>query len=492
MHEPVDTADFFRPRLAEMIDLRHPLAVLASRLPWAQIEAALAPHFARQVREGRAVAQEDLFGPSLQVAGGGVGAAGRPRLPIRLMASLLYLKHAYKLSDEELVERWAENVVWQHFSGMTFYEPRLPCDATQVGRFRSALGEAGVEELLKATIDTAVASKAIKPAEFERVIVDTTVQEKAVAHPVDSRLLEVARHKVVAAAKRAGIALKQTFVKEGKSLRRRAGGYAHAKQFKRLKKVLKRQRTILGIVLREVARKTDQAAQASALTLNGLRELMQRAERIRTQRPKDKNKLYALHAPEVECIGKGKARKPYEFGVKVSVAVTHKQGLVVGARSFTGNPYDGHTLAEQLEQVKILTEDTGGSPKQAVVDLGFRGVDAANPGIEIIHRGRFKGLSDQQRRWLGRRQAVEPAIGHLKHDNGMDRCWLKGQTGDALHAVLCAAGFNIRWLLRAMVRLGLKGLLAPLLALLCMLSAAFAPAAGARNTGFGSRTLASR
>jgi IS5 family transposase len=481
MPEPADTADFFRPRLAEMIDLRHPLAVLASRLPWAQVEAALAPHFARQMREGRAVAQDDLFGPSLQIAGAGVAAAGRPRLPIRLMASLLYLKHAYKLSDEELVERWAENVVWQHFSGMTFYEPRLPCDATQIGRFRAAIGEAGVEELLKATIDTAVASRTIKPAEFQRVIVDTTVQEKAVAHPVDSRLLEIARHKVVAAAKRAGIALKQTFIKESKTLRRRAGGYAHAKQFKRLRKVVKRQRTILGIVLREVVRKTDQAVDASALALNSLRELMARAERIRTQRPKDKNKLYALHAPEVECIGKGKARKPYEFGVKVSVAVTHKQGLVVGARSFTGNPYDGHTLAEQLEQVKILTEDTGGSPKQAVVDLGFRGVDAANPGIEIIHRGRFKSLTDPQRRWLKRRQAVEPAIGHLKHDNGMDRCWLKGKTGDALHALLCAAGFNIRWLLRAMVRMGLKGLYLRLIGLLAVLATALESTAPRRE-----------
>ena len=138
------------------------------------------------------------------------------------MASLLYLKHAFKLSDEELVERWAENVQWQFFSGMTFYKPRLPCDATQIGRFRSALGEAGVEELLKATIDTAVASKAIRPAEFERVIVDTTVQEKAIAHPVDSRLLELARAKVVAGAKRIGIALKQTFASEGKILRRPA------------------------------------------------------------------------------------------------------------------------------------------------------------------------------------------------------------------------------------------------------------------------------
>ena len=115
---------------------------------------------------------------------------------------------------------------------------------------------------------------------------------------------------------------------------------------------------------------------------------LERAERIRTQQRFDKNKLYALHAPEVECIGKGKARKPYEFGVKVSLAVTHKSGLMVGARSFPGNPYDGHILAAQLKQTTNLLQDVERSPTQVIVDLGFRGVDADNPGVEIIHRGR--------------------------------------------------------------------------------------------------------
>ena len=209
------TDDFFRARLDQMIDLRHPLAVLARRMPWSQIEAALAPAFARKDGSGEAVEVDDLFGPTLAVAGAGVSAAGRPRLSIRLMASLLYLKHAFNLSDEAVAERWAENVVWQYFSGQEYYEPRKPCDATQIGRFRTAIGEAGVEELLKATIDTAVETKAIRPSEFERVIVDSTVQEKAIAHPVDSRLLEIARGKLVSAAKRAGIALKQTFAREG-------------------------------------------------------------------------------------------------------------------------------------------------------------------------------------------------------------------------------------------------------------------------------------
>jgi len=222
-------------------------------MPWSQLETVLSPAFTRQSREGTVIEGEDLFGPTVQMASSGTSSAGRPRLPIRLMAALLYLKHAFNLSDEELVARWSENVVWQYFSGLDYYTPKLPCDATQIGRFRSAIGEAGVEELLKATIDTAVQTKAVRPSEFERVIVDSTVQEKAIAHPVDSRLLEIARAEVVQAAKQLGITLKQTFVKEGQALRRKAGGYAHARQFNRLRRTVKRQRTILGIVLREVS-----------------------------------------------------------------------------------------------------------------------------------------------------------------------------------------------------------------------------------------------
>jgi IS5 family transposase len=439
-----------------MIDLKHPLAVLGNRMPWAQIETALAPAFARPEREGKPVVEDDLFGTTVAIAGIGISQAGRPRLSVRLMAALLYLKHAYNLSDEQVVERWAENVVWQYFSGQDYYEPKLPCDATQVGRFRTAIGEAGVEELLKATIDTAVAIKAVRPADLERIIVDSTVQEKAIAHPVDSRLLEIARAKV-ASGQACGDCPEETFVKEGKELRRKAGGYAHAKQFRRLKRIVKRQRTILGIVLRETNRKLATASTDSPATATRLTTLMERAERIRTQQPKDKNKLYALHAPEVECIGKGKARKPYEFGVKASIAVTHKSGLMVGARTFPGNPYDGHVLNQQLEQTTILLEDTGKAPKQVIVDLGYRGVDKENPSVEIIHRGKYKSLTKEQRRWLKQRQAVEPAIGHLKSDHRMDRCWLRGKLGDALPTVLCAAGYNLQWLLRAIVRLGLKG-----------------------------------
>lgn len=336
----MSTPDFFRARLDGMIDMKHPLAVLATRMPWGEIERSLAPLFARKARMGSMKLDADMFGPTAVVLAGGVSAAGRPRLPIRLMVALLYLKHAFNESDESLVERWAQDVLFQFFSGQDYYEHRLPCDPSQIGRFRRVLGEAGVEQLLKTTIETAVRIQAVNKSEFERVIVDSTVQEKAIAHPTDSRLLEVARGQLAELAKKLGLSPKQTFEREGGTLRRKAGGYAHAKQFKRLRKVLRRQRTILGVLMRDVQRKMDGLAEAAK---GQLQDLLDRVARIHAQTASKANtsgrgKLYALHAPEVECIGKGKARRPYEFGVKSSLAITHGHGLIVGARTLPWQP----------------------------------------------------------------------------------------------------------------------------------------------------------
>ncbi|GAB6852775.1 hypothetical protein JCM10599A_65790 [Paraburkholderia kururiensis] len=199
---------------------------------------------------------------------------------------------------------------------------------------------------------------------------------------------------------------------------------------KRLRRVLKRQRTVLGRVLRDIERKMSELSHEQQTSL---RVWLERAWRICRQRTRDKNKLYALHAPEVECIGKGKARQPYEFGVKVSLAITEQHALIVGARAFAGNPYDGHVLAKQLEQTSILLQEVQGAPrvKTVLTDLGYRGVDADIAPVQLVHRGKSKTLTNKQRRWL------------------------KGQTGDAVHAVLCANGYNLRWLLRAVVRPGL-------------------------------------
>ena len=386
-------------------------------MPWTDLEDALAPALPPDPERG-----------------------GRPALPVRLMAGLLYLKHAYDLSDEAVCERWLENPYWQFFTGEVVFQTTLPCNPSSLTRWRQRLGEAGMEELLTQTIAAARSMKAVDARELSRVIVDTTVQEKAIAHPTDSRLLEVARKKLVLMSRRNGLKLRQTYEREAPGLARKAGRHAHARQFKRMRRVLRRQRTLLGRVIRDIGRQLGTLEVAA-------REQMQlwldRAERIRSQQPKDKAKLYALHAPEVECIGKGKARKPYEFGVKVGIAVTARKGLVVGARSFPGNPYDGDTLAEQLEQAEIVS---GQTPTTAIVDLGYRGREIE--GVTVLHRGKPKTLTRRQWAWVKRRQAVEPVIGHLKDDCRLRRNPLKGAQGDALHVIACAAGYNIRWLLR--------------------------------------------
>ena len=454
------TDDFFRSRIDHMIDLRHPLAVLASRMPWQEIEARVAQVFSRKGRAGAVMPDLDLFGEQAQRVAV-ASNAGRPRVPLRIMIALLYLKYAFNESDEGVVERWGETPTWQFFSGQAYFEHHRPCDATTLVKFRQLLGEEGVEELLAQTINVAVELKLIKPQELSRVIVDSTVQHKAIAHPTDSRLLETARIKLVEAAKDAGIHLKQTFAKEGKELGRKAGRYAHARQFKRMRRAIKRQRTIVGRLQREIERKI--AAGASAIgqaVRQALAQTLSKAARIVAQSGQRKaqdgqRKLYSFHAPEVDCISKGKAKTPYEFGVKVGIASTLKGNLIVGARAFHGNPYDGHTLREQLEQATILMQDSKAKPATAFVDLGYRGVDADNPDVHIVHRGKAKRISQQDRRLLKRRQAIEPIIGHLKADHRMDRCHLKGQQGDRLHAVLCAAGYNIRWLLRMIARKGI-------------------------------------
>ena len=274
------TDDFFRNRLDQMIDLRHPLAVLANRMPWQEIEASLAQRWARQVKAGKKIEDLDLFGPLSGVASGGVSNAGRPRLPTRLMVALLYLKHAFNESDEDVIQRWGETPTWQYFSGNEYFEHQWPCDPTQLGRFRKALGEEGVEEMLARTMEVAVTLKLIAKKELTRIIVDSTVQEKAVAHPTDSKLLETARSKVVELAKANGIELKQTYAKEGQLLGYKAGRYAHARQFKRMRKVIKRQRTIVGRLQREVARKMSALSQAIQDTL---RQTLNKAKRLVTQ-----------------------------------------------------------------------------------------------------------------------------------------------------------------------------------------------------------------
>ncbi len=302
-------------------------------------------------------------------------------------------------------------------------------------RWRQRIGEAGCEWLLAHSIAAATKAGVIKKRSMDNVVLDTTVQPKAITDPTDSRLLNRCREQLVQAAQDSGIELRQSYARVGKQAEAKAGRYAHAKQYRRMQREVRRLRTWLGRVIRDVQRKVGQMGDA-------LKAKLELAQRLHAQRRDAKNKLYALHAPEVECLAKGKARTPYEFGVKVSVAVTAKEGLVVGMRSMPGNPYDGHTVDSQIEQIGILT---GTTPKIALVDRGYRGVDiAAGTRLLVSHTRR---LPRSLKRLLKRRQVVESMIGDMKTDGLLDRDWLKGSLGDAMHALLCGAGHNLRMIL---------------------------------------------
>lgn len=239
------------------------------------------------------------------------------------------------------------------------------------------------------------------------------------AYSTDSRLLEIARYRLLKSAKYVGIKFKQTFVMEGKQLRRKATACVHAKQFRCLRRAFKRQRAFVGIVIWEIQSKLKVLNLENSVALERMNTLLERVQRLVDKRSKDKNKLDDGHAPEVEWIGKDKARQSYEFGVAAGFVVTHKKDLIFGARTFPGNPFDGHALAEQQEQARILIEDHDTSPKPVYVDLGCRGVDHANPCVEIIHRDKYKSMLKADRKKLRRRQAILPSIGHFKADHGM-------------------------------------------------------------------------
>jgi len=404
--------DLFRERLDAVINLRHPLARLSKVMDWARFDEAF----------GR------FFRP-----------LGRPAKPTRLMVGLHYLKHVHDLSDEEVVARWVENPYWQFFCGFEFFQHEAPIDASTMTRWRKRIGPEGMEELLKASVTAALDTETAKPASLERVSVDTTAQPKAIAHPTDSRLYLKALLLLVRLAKKHGLALRQSHTRLAKIAALRAGRHAHARQFRRMRRQLKRLRTYLGRIFRDVSRKIagNEALQARFAHLLGL------IERLLAQTPKDKNKIYALHAPEVVCLAKGKARAPYEFGAKIGIAVTNREGLVLAAKAFEGNPYDGRTLEATIDRAVVVG---GVEPERIYVDKGYRGHDYSGTGSVMIS-GRRKGLTPTMRRELKRRSAIEAVIGHMKTDGRLDRNFLLGHDGDAINALLAAAAHNLRLVL---------------------------------------------
>jgi IS5 family transposase len=364
------------------------------------------------------------------------------------MAGLIILKYTHDLSDEVLCERWVENPYYQFLCGEEFFQHELVLDRSSLTRWRQRMGEEKVKALLQESLSMAVKTAAVKPSELSEVIIDTTVEPKNVMFPTDARLLNRAREILVRLAKKRGVKLRQSYARVGKFALIKHQRYAHAKQFKRANRALKTLRTYLGRVIRDIARKIEDDAWLKEVVFNGI---LSRARRVRDQKQHQRGpKVYSLHAPEVECIGKGKAHRPYEFGVKVSVATTHRHAkggqFVIHAKALPGNPYDGHTLATVIPDMETLI---GNTLQRAFVDKGYRGHNAPpDYKFRVFIAGQKRRVTPKIKREMRRRSAVEPVIGHLKSEHRMGRNYLWYRQGDAINAVLAAAGYNFRLLIR--------------------------------------------
>lgn len=398
------------PALVDFIDLKHPLVRLADQMQWELFEN----HW------------QKLFS----------GAGGQMANSGRRVAGLLMLKHMDSLSDERLMDVWIRDPYYQYFCGETRFQHNPPADPTSMTKWRQRLGEEGLEWLLTTVVESAANSGVVERNSFAHLSVDSTVMEKNIAHPTDSGLLEKLRGKIVTFMQEQDLSIRQTYSRQGPRLAQQIGRFAHAKQFKRMRRALRKQRTWVGRLQRELQRQLDVLPDS---VREQAEQLVQLAKRLFDQmkNPKSKNKLYSLHEQNVDCISKGKARKRYEFGTKVGIACTQKEGFVVGMRSYPGNPYDGHTLDDLLQQSEIISSTAA---KTVVVDLGYRGWHDSD--AEVIHRG--KKLSKRQKKRLRRRSAIEAMIGHMKNDGLLERCHLKGTNGDAIHAILCGIGHNLR------------------------------------------------
>lgn len=412
-------SDLFRQELSNLIDLRHPLVQLSQKIDWQSCETRFVGLYAAGV--------------------------GRPAHPIRLMVGLQLLKHTCNVSDEEVVASWVENPYWQYFCGEQYFRHDLPIDPSLMTGFRKRIGQAGCEFILGLTLSAGLATKTVAKSSLAIVNVDTTVQDKAVTFPTDARLLHKARIALVRLAKRQGIELRQSYERIGKAAFVRSQRYAHARQINRAAAQTRKLRTYLGRIIRDIERKmhTDES------TPSRMTRLLQVASRIHTQPRKrsegDPPKLYSVHAPEVECIAKGKAHKQYEFGVKVGVVSTSKESFVLAAKSLPGNPYDGHTLQACIEQARRVT---GIAPTEAYADRGYKGHGCHTDFFKVWISGSKRGVTKAIERKLKRRNAVEPVIGHMKSDGRLARNFLKGVEGDAMNALLCGAGHNLRKILK--------------------------------------------
>src|SRR3974390_1568482 len=415
-HDTTGSGDLFRARLDQIINMKHELVQLVGKIDWDWIDGEIAPLYSDQ---------------------------GRPGIATRFVIGLLLLKHIYGLSDEGVCERWVHDPYFQYFTGEEFFRHEFPHERSDLSHWRKRLGDK-LELLLAESLRVAHQSGALRTKDLARVTIDTTVQPKAITFPTDAKLLHAAIKGLNRMASKHGVRLRQSYLRIAKHAAMMAGRYAHAKQFNRHRRQLRILRTRLGRIIRDICRKIAGRPELEA----AFEWPLTKANQIRSQQQRQRGwKLYSFHAPEAECIGKGKASAPYEFGVKTSIVTTNARTpggqFVVHARALPGNPYDGHTLAAIIEATEKLT---GREIERAYVDRGYRGHNAPN-SHRVFISGHKPGVFGAIKRELRRRSAIEPVIGHMKAEGHLDRCYLKGTAGDAANAILTAVGHNFRLVL---------------------------------------------
>ena len=395
----------FYSTFEEQLSHTHPLYILANKINWGVFEDAFAKLYSEE---------------------------GRPAKPIRLMVSLLLLKHIRNISDESVVEQWAENSYYQYFSGEKIFACGAPCEASELVHFRHRIGEKGIELIFRESIRING-----NDSNDPHVSVDTTVQEKNITYPTDDKLNKKIIKKCHAIVEKEHFPLRQSYTRTLKKLSINQRFRNHPTNKSKARKADRKVKTIAGRLVRELERNLPPGSSYQADI-----ELF---KSVLAQKRNDSNKIYSLHEPEVQCISKGKEHKKYEFGNKVSIVHTQNTGVIVGALGFR-NEYDGHTLERALEQTTNLT---GRWPQTATVDRGYKGRNQiGDTMIQIPKPFNKKTISKYQQQKLkkcfGRRAAIEPVISHLKTDYRLSRNFYKGIFGDNINVMLSAAAFNFK------------------------------------------------
>jgi IS5 family transposase len=394
----------FYSTFEEQLSHRHPLYILANQIKWDIFEDAFTPLYSQE---------------------------GRPGKPIRLMVSLLMLKHVRNLSDESVVEQWFENIYYQYFSGEKTYACGEPCEASELVHFRNRIGAEGIELILKESIRVNG-----KDGGEQEATTDTTVQEKNITYPTDNKLHRKIIRKCVGIASKEGIELRQSYTRTVKKLLMEQRFRNHPKNKGRARKADRKVKTIAGRLVRELERKLTPSLHQDELSL---------FKKVLAQKKTDSNKIYSLHEPHTQCMSKGKEHKKYEFGSKVSIITTKTTGVIIGAINIEKNVHDSKTLQPAIEQQQRLT---GITLKNNFVDRGYRGVKEIL-GTTIIApdkpgKRRTPYQKQKLRNGFKRRAAIEPKIGHLKQDHRLSRNFYKGIKGDNINVMLAAAAMNFK------------------------------------------------